>query len=96
MGSNPPLLAVRSWRKGTLKMQVELPPFRSPNPYGQLPRPSPSWCFTDWVDNRRLTSWMDWYRFARRELGYAHGEAVVYANLRSVEDNNKRTVRQQA
>jgi hypothetical protein len=48
------------------------------------------------VDNRRLTSWIDWYRFARRELGYAHGEAVVYANLRSVEDNNKRTVRQQA
>jgi len=32
---------------------------------------------------------MDWYRFARRELGYTHGEAVAYANLRSVEDDNK-------
>ena len=27
--------------------------------------------------DRRLTSWDEWYRFARRELGYAHGEAVA-------------------
>src|SRR5262245_64761474 len=42
------------------------------------------------VESQRLISWMDWYRFARRELGYTHGEAVAYANLRSVEDSNKR------
>jgi hypothetical protein len=37
----------------------------------------------------RLTSWIEWYRFARRELDYAHGEAVVYANVRTVEDLNR-------
>jgi len=39
--------------------------------------------------DRRLTSWVEWYRFARRELAYAHGEAVVYANVRTVEDLNR-------
>jgi hypothetical protein len=42
----------------------------------------------DEMDDRRLTSWIEWYRFARRELEYAHGEAVVYANVRTVEDLN--------
>jgi hypothetical protein len=44
----------------------------------------------DEIDGRRLTSWIDWYRFARRELEYTHGEAVVYANVRTVEDLNHR------
>jgi hypothetical protein len=44
----------------------------------------------DQIDDRRLTSWIDWYRFARRELDYGHGEAVVYANVRTVEDLNHR------
>jgi hypothetical protein len=41
---------------------------------------------------RRLTSWNDWYRFARRELEYTHGEAVAYANVRAVEDSNRRAL----
>ena len=43
----------------------------------------------DEMADRRLTSWDEWYRFARRELGYAHGEAVAYANVRTVEDLNR-------
>lgn len=43
----------------------------------------------DETADSRLTSWIDWYRFARRELGYEHGEAVVYANVRTVEDLNR-------
>jgi hypothetical protein len=43
----------------------------------------------DELGDRRLTSWVEWYRFARRELAYAHGEAVVYANVRTVEDLNR-------
>jgi hypothetical protein len=43
----------------------------------------------DEIAERRLTSWIEWYRFARRELDYAHGEAVVYANVRTVEDLNR-------
>jgi len=39
---------------------------------------------------QRPASWIDWYRFARRELEYTHGEAVVYANVRTVEDANRR------
>jgi hypothetical protein len=41
----------------------------------------------------RLTGWIDWYRFARAELEYTHGEAVVYANLRTVEELNRRALR---
>jgi hypothetical protein len=37
---------------------------------------------------------MDWYRFARHQLGYEHGEAVAYANIRFVEDANKLALRQ--
>ena len=44
----------------------------------------------------RLTTWIDWYRFARRELEYTHGEAVVYANVRTVEDLNRDTRRRAA
>jgi hypothetical protein len=38
---------------------------------------------------RRLYTWDDWYRFARRTFGYAHEEAVEYANLRFVEEQNR-------
>ena len=41
------------------------------------------------MDAPRLTRWIDWYRFARRELEYTHGEAVAYANVRTVEDQNR-------
>ena len=42
------------------------------------------------MHDRRLTSWDEWYRFARRELDYSDAEAVAYANLRTVEDMNHR------
>lgn len=33
--------------------------------------------------------WIAWYRFARETLGYGHSEAVSYANLRTVEEENR-------
>ena len=44
----------------------------------------------------RLTGWIDWYRFAREKLGYVHAEAVVYANVRTVEEENRRALRDRA
>jgi hypothetical protein len=41
------------------------------------------------METRRLHTWNDWYRFARRTLGYSHPEAVEYANLRFVEEQNR-------
>lgn len=40
----------------------------------------------------RLSSWLDWYRFARHQLECGHDEAVVYANLHTVEEQNRRRV----
>src|SRR5437868_24488 len=40
-----------------------------------------------------LTGWIGWYRFAREKLEYGHEEAVVYANLRTVEELNRRALR---
>jgi hypothetical protein len=44
-------------------------------------------------DSKRLYGWTDWYRFARDELGYAHDESTVYANLRFVEEQNRDVLR---
>jgi len=41
----------------------------------------------------RLTTWLEWYRFARSQLDLGHEEAVAYANLRSVEDGNRERLR---
>jgi len=41
------------------------------------------------MEDRRITTWIDWYRFAVGVLGYAHDEAVVYANLRYAEELNR-------
>jgi hypothetical protein len=41
------------------------------------------------TDSRKLTSWIDWYRFARRTLGLQHTEAASYANARYVEEQNR-------
>jgi hypothetical protein len=41
------------------------------------------------MSEQRLTSWIDWYRFARETLGSTHPEAVVYATVRAVEDANR-------
>jgi hypothetical protein len=42
---------------------------------------------------KRLTSWIDWYRFARETLAYPQTEAVVYANLRYLEEQNRQRLR---
>lgn len=39
--------------------------------------------------HRPLLDWNDWYRFARDVLDYARDESVEYANLRSVESQNR-------
>jgi len=41
------------------------------------------------MTNGRIRGWRGWYRFARRSLGYAHDDAVSYANIRYVEDTNR-------
>ena len=40
-------------------------------------------------NSRKLTSWIDWYRFARGTLGLLHTEAASYANVRYVEEQNR-------
>jgi len=37
----------------------------------------------------RLTTWLEWYRFARSRLELGHDEAVTYANVRYVEEGNR-------
>jgi hypothetical protein len=36
-----------------------------------------------------ISGWIKWYRFARATLEFGHEEAVVYANLRHVEETNR-------
>jgi hypothetical protein len=45
-------------------------------------------------DGQRLTTWIDWYRFARRALELGHAEASEYATARYVEEQNRENVRQ--
>jgi hypothetical protein len=40
-------------------------------------------------DDQRLTTWIDWYRFARRALELGHEEASAYATARYVEEQNR-------
>ena len=44
-------------------------------------------------EGRKLTSWIDWYRFARRTLELVHPEAVAYATSRFVEEQNRAELR---
>lgn len=44
-------------------------------------------------DAQRLTTWIDWYRFARRTLGLDHPEAASYATARFVEEQNRERAR---
>jgi hypothetical protein len=41
----------------------------------------------------RLTTWIEWYRFARRVLGLEHAEAVRYATARHLEELNRERLR---
>ena len=40
-------------------------------------------------DSQRLTTWIEWYRFARRALELGHSEACSYATARYVEEQNR-------
>lgn len=44
-------------------------------------------------DATRLTTWIDWYRFARQTLELGHSEAVAYATARFVEEQNRAGLR---
>jgi hypothetical protein len=40
-------------------------------------------------DGQRLTTWIEWYRFARQQLELGHAEASAYATARFVEEQNR-------
>jgi hypothetical protein len=40
-------------------------------------------------DSHRLTTWTEWYRFARHTLELDHSEAASYATARFVEEQNR-------
>mgnify|MGYP000014582053 FL=1 len=46
------------------------------------------------MSSTRLTSWIDWYRFARGSLGLGHEEAAAYATARYVEEQNRTVLRE--
>ena len=45
-------------------------------------------------DGQRLTTWIEWYRFARAALELEHAEASAYATARYVEEQNRALVRE--
>lgn len=45
-------------------------------------------------DGQRLTTWIEWYRFARQALGLGHEEASAYATARYVEEQNRVVARE--
>jgi hypothetical protein len=45
------------------------------------------------TDHRRPLAWEEWYRLARAALACRHEEAVVYANVRVVEERNRHALR---
>ena len=45
-------------------------------------------------DGQRLTTWIEWYRFARHALELGQTEACSYATARYVEEQNRTVARQ--
>jgi hypothetical protein len=45
-------------------------------------------------DGQRLTTWIEWYRFARKSLELDHAEACSYATARYVEEQNRVVARE--
>ena len=70
---------------------------RSPDPYRcateRLLHPYRDRATTAAMPTGPVTGWLGWYRFAREVLGYAHDEAVTYANVRYVEETNRANLR---
>jgi hypothetical protein len=48
------------------------------------------------VEGPESKGWEAWYRFARNTIAFRHDEAVEYANLRFVEEQNRATLRRRA
>lgn len=46
------------------------------------------------LEPKRLTTWIEWYRFAVATLGLSHGEAASYATARYVEEQNRARIRE--
>lgn len=46
------------------------------------------------VEGQRLTTWIDWYRFARSAFEFDHAEASAYATARYVEEQNRALTRE--
>jgi len=44
------------------------------------------------AETKEPRPWNDWYRFAREALELEHDEAVEYANLRFIEEQNHATL----
>ena len=44
-------------------------------------------------DKERLTTWIEWYSFARHALELGHEEASAYATARYVEEQNRAVAR---
>jgi hypothetical protein len=47
-------------------------------------------------DAAQAKAWEGWYRLARHSLACRHEEAVEYANLRFVEEQNRAVLRRDA
>ena len=47
-------------------------------------------------DADQAKAWEEWYRLARHSLACRHEEAVEYANLRYVEEQNRAVLRRGA
>jgi hypothetical protein len=45
------------------------------------------------MEPQRLTTWIEWYRFARATLELPHVEASHYATARFLEEQNRELIR---
>ncbi len=45
-------------------------------------------------EGQRLTTWIEWYRFARQALELSDAEASAYATARFVEEQNRTQTRE--
>lgn len=46
------------------------------------------------MSDQRLTTWIEWYRFARHALELGHAEASAYASARYLEEQNRAVSRE--
>ncbi len=46
------------------------------------------------MEPQRLTTWIEWYRFAVQTLELAHLEASAYATARYLEEQNRVVIRE--